>query len=116
MREAPVVASPVTPHLSLRLLSEEDRDVMEKGVKAFVSYIRAYKEHHCKFIFRLADMDFAELATAFGLLQLPRMPELHKARQRLGNFQASKVLPCTVKVSLPFIASQSLLQVQRLAM
>lgn len=25
---------------------------MEKGVKAFVSFIRAYKEHHCSFIFR----------------------------------------------------------------
>lgn len=26
---------------------------MEAGTKAFVSYVRAYKEHHCKFIFRL---------------------------------------------------------------
>ena len=25
---------------------------MEKGIKAFVSYIRAYKEHHCSYIFR----------------------------------------------------------------
>lgn len=27
---------------------------MEKGIKAFVSYIRAYKEHHCSYIFRFA--------------------------------------------------------------
>lgn len=26
---------------------------MEKGIKAFVSFIRAYKEHHCSYIFRL---------------------------------------------------------------
>lgn len=26
---------------------------MEAGMKAFLSYVRAYKEHHCKFIFRL---------------------------------------------------------------
>jgi hypothetical protein len=26
---------------------------MEAGMRAFVSYIRAYKEHHCKFIFRM---------------------------------------------------------------
>lgn len=26
---------------------------MEAATKAFVSYVRAYKEHHCKFIFRL---------------------------------------------------------------
>jgi len=30
----------------------QDRDVLEKGTKAFTSYIRAYKEHHCSFIFR----------------------------------------------------------------
>ena len=29
-----------------------DRDILEKGTKAFTSYIRAYKEHHCSFIFR----------------------------------------------------------------
>ena len=26
---------------------------MEAGTKAFLSYVRAYKEHHCKFIFRM---------------------------------------------------------------
>jgi ATP-dependent RNA helicase DDX55/SPB4 len=29
-----------------------DRDILEKGTKAFTSYIRAYKEHVCGFIFR----------------------------------------------------------------
>lgn len=86
-------------HLLFRQLSEQDRDVMDKGVKAFVSHIRAYKEHQCRFIFRLADMDLAQLATAFGLLQLPKMPELKKARQRVQSFQASQVPPQSVKVS-----------------
>ncbi|KAL3138555.1 hypothetical protein ABBQ32_006331 [Trebouxia sp. C0010 RCD-2024] len=85
-------------HLLFRQLSEQDRDVMDKGVKAFVSHIRAYKEHQCRFIFRLADMDLAQLATAFGLLQLPKMPELKKARQRAQSFQASPVLPQSVKL------------------
>ena len=26
---------------------------MEKGSRAFVSYVRGYKEHHCRFIFRV---------------------------------------------------------------
>lgn len=30
----------------------QDRDMLEKGTKAFTSYIRAYKEHVCSFIFR----------------------------------------------------------------
>lgn len=36
----------------IRSAARKDRDVMEKGVRAFVSYIRAYKEHHCSYIFR----------------------------------------------------------------
>ena len=30
----------------------QDRDLLEKGTKAYTSYIRSYKEHHCSFIFR----------------------------------------------------------------
>ncbi|PIA59544.1 hypothetical protein AQUCO_00400438v1 [Aquilegia coerulea] len=37
----------------IRSAAKKDRDVMEKGVKAFVSFVRAYKEHHCSYIFRL---------------------------------------------------------------
>ena len=36
----------------LRKLCMEDRDVLEKGTKAYTSYVRAYKEHQCAFIFR----------------------------------------------------------------
>ncbi|CAN1812109.1 DEAD-box ATP-dependent RNA helicase 18 [Linum perenne] len=36
----------------IRAAAKKDRDVMEKGLRAFVSFIRAYKEHHCSFIFR----------------------------------------------------------------
>jgi ATP-dependent RNA helicase DDX55/SPB4 len=38
---------PKVLHLALT-----DRDVLEKGTKAFTSYIRAYKEHHCAFVLR----------------------------------------------------------------
>ena len=30
----------------------KDREMLEKGTKAYTSYIRAYKEHQCAFIFR----------------------------------------------------------------
>jgi ATP-dependent RNA helicase DDX55/SPB4 len=36
----------------LRDLALKDRDFLERGTKAFTSYIRAYKEHRCAFIFR----------------------------------------------------------------
>ena len=31
-----------------------EQDVLEKGTKAFISFVRAYKEHQCRFIFRRA--------------------------------------------------------------
>ena len=44
----------IIPDIRNKIKSIElnDRDVLEKGTKAFTSYIRAYKEHQCAFIFR----------------------------------------------------------------
>lgn len=59
----------------------KDRDVLEKGTKAYTSYIRAYKEHKCSFIFRFASLDLGALATSFCLLRLPKIPELHDKKK-----------------------------------
>lgn len=67
-------ASDVVPQI--RSAAQKDRDIMEKGVKAFVSYIRAYKEHHCSYIFRWKELEIGKMAMGFGLLQLPSMPEV----------------------------------------
>jgi ATP-dependent RNA helicase DDX55/SPB4 len=67
---------------SIRQLVLKDRDMLEKGTKAYTSYIRAYKEHQCGFIFRFASLDLGILATSFSLLRLPKMPEL---RDKLGK-------------------------------
>lgn len=45
-----VVIEDVLP--KIRQIVMQDREMLEKGTKAFTSYIRAYKEHHCAFIFR----------------------------------------------------------------
>lgn len=52
---------------------------MEAGTKAFLSYVRAYKEHHCRFIFRLQARERAcvQHASAGGLCLL-----WHTARAR----------------------------------
>ncbi|XP_074287180.1 LOW QUALITY PROTEIN: DEAD-box ATP-dependent RNA helicase 18-like [Silene latifolia] len=60
----------------IRAAAENDRDVREKGLKAFVSFIRAYKEHQCSFISRWKELEIRKLATGFGLLQLPSLPGL----------------------------------------
>ncbi|BFF91259.1 probable ATP-dependent RNA helicase DDX55 homolog [Drosophila madeirensis] len=53
-----------------------DKGVYDKGMRAFVSHVRAYTKHECSAILRLKDLDLGKMATAYGLLQLPRMPEL----------------------------------------
>ncbi|CAN1295456.1 DEAD-box ATP-dependent RNA helicase 18 [Linum perenne] len=60
----------------IRSAARKDRDVMEKGLRAFVSFIRAYKEHRCNYIFRWKELEIGKLGMGFGLLQLPAMPEV----------------------------------------
>ena len=53
---------------------------MEKGTRAFVSYMRGYKEHHCRFIFRQKELQLARLARArWVFFAFPEMKEIRKA-------------------------------------
>lgn len=60
----------------IRAAAKKDRDVMEKGLRAFVSYVRAYKEHHCSYIFRFKELEIGRLGMGFGLLKLPSIPDV----------------------------------------
>jgi len=60
----------------LRKFAMKDRDLYEKGIRGFVSFIQAYKKHECSLIFQFKELDIAMLANGFGLLHLPKMPEL----------------------------------------
>jgi len=55
-----------------------DRALYDKGQRAFVSWVKAYSKHQASSIFRAADLDWAELGNAWGLMRLPKMPELKK--------------------------------------
>ncbi|TFY78406.1 hypothetical protein EWM64_g5607 [Hericium alpestre] len=55
-----------------------DRALHDKAVKAFVSFVRAYSNHEASYIFRIKDLDLLGVAKTYGLLRLPRMPELKK--------------------------------------
>ncbi|KAK9918182.1 hypothetical protein WJX75_002016 [Coccomyxa subellipsoidea] len=101
IRKVPMVEEPAAEGVpkvlsQVRQLAESDREVMEKGTSAFVSYMRGYREHQCRFIFRAEGLDLGRLATAFALLRLPRMPEL-RGLGDLPNFTPSSVDPNTVK-------------------
>ena len=65
-----------------------DREVFLKSTDAYVSYLRAYKEHHCSYIFRLEKLDFAGLARGMGLIRLPKISEL---RDKKVEFEEAQV-------------------------
>ncbi|KAF8191485.1 DEAD-domain-containing protein [Mycena galopus ATCC 62051] len=53
-----------------------DRAIHDQAAKAFVSFVRAYSKHEASYIFRVKDLDLIGVGKSFGLLRLPRMPEL----------------------------------------
>lgn len=59
-----------------RKLVKTDRGLYDKAQKAFVSWVRSYTGHQATSIFRASDLDWADLAQAWGLLRMPKMPEL----------------------------------------
>ncbi|XP_064603082.1 ATP-dependent RNA helicase DDX55-like [Liolophura sinensis] len=61
---------------SLRKLSLVDRAMYEKGVRAFVSFVQSFGKHECRMIFQKKELNYGQLATGFGLLKIPKMPEL----------------------------------------
>lgn len=60
----------------MRALAKTDRAIYDKAQRGFVSWVRSYAAHQATSIFRVADLDWADLADAWGLLRMPRMPEL----------------------------------------
>ncbi|KAI8457608.1 P-loop containing nucleoside triphosphate hydrolase protein [Phakopsora pachyrhizi] len=58
---------------------KSDRDLHDRAVKALVSYVQFYSKHEASYIFSLDHLDVLSLAfNGFGLVRLPKMPELKK--------------------------------------
>lgn len=62
-----------------------DRDNVEKGKKAFVSYVRAYKEHDLRYIFEFKNIDIGQIANSFFLFRIPRIKEI--LGKNIASFQ-----------------------------
>ncbi|KAI4141761.1 MAG: hypothetical protein LQ341_003441 [Variospora aurantia] len=63
---------------TMRGVALKDRAMHDKGQRGFVSWLRAYTKHQASSIFRVSDLDWEDLGKAWGLLKLPKMPELKK--------------------------------------
>jgi ATP-dependent RNA helicase DDX55/SPB4 len=68
---------------AMRDIVLKDRALHEKGMKAFVSHVRAHSKHQTPSIFRVADIDWRDLAESYALLKMPRMPELKKLTEKI---------------------------------
>ena len=60
----------------IRQVVTQDRALHDKAQRGFVSWVRAYSKHQTSSIFRVEDIDWADQGKAWGLLKLPKMPEL----------------------------------------
>ncbi|KAJ1606195.1 putative RNA SFII helicase Spb4p [Cryptosporidium canis] len=61
---------------TIRVLMFSDFDFYETAKRAFVSYIRAYKEYQLPFIFPFRSLSIGEIAASFALLRIPRVKEI----------------------------------------
>ena len=86
IRKIPVGPMKITPSDSIlsgqelfemmRSLNASDRSNHDASFQSFVSYLRFYKNHQCNAIFQFSALDLVDLAKSFGLLTLPKCPEL----------------------------------------
>lgn len=54
----------------------QDRSRHDLAIRSFLSYVRFYAKHTATSIFRVQSLDFVAIAKSYGLLRLPKMPEL----------------------------------------
>jgi ATP-dependent RNA helicase DDX55/SPB4 len=63
---------------SIRQLVLTDRAYHDKAQRGFVSWLKSYSKHQASSIFRVSDIDWEDTAKGWGLLKLPKMPELKR--------------------------------------
>ena len=56
--------------------AQSDREIFQLAQRAFVSWTRSYIEHQATSIFRVSELNWVDLAKGWGVVELPKMPEL----------------------------------------
>lgn len=69
-----------------------DRALHDKAQRGFVSWVKSYSKHQASSIFRITELDWEDLGHAWGLLKLPKMPELK-------NWEGDKTLGLKVDLT-----------------
>jgi ATP-dependent RNA helicase DDX55/SPB4 len=100
IREAVMVMIILIVCISVKNLQTQDRDYIEKGKNAFVSFIRSYKEHEVslksstsskklKYIFQFEKLQMGDTANSFFLYRLPRIKEI--LGKKIEGFQDTPI-------------------------
>lgn len=64
--------------LALRRAECKDEKLLNLAARAFVSFLRAYKEHECRYIFQLQLIDLTDLTHGFALFKIPNCGEIKR--------------------------------------
>lgn len=78
----------------------DNRSIFDKANRAFVSHIQAYSKHECNFILRVNDLNLGRIASCYGLLKMPIMPEI-KQKSKDGDATRDFIAP-----KIPFDINQ----------
>jgi len=81
---------------AMKTLAMTDRTVLEAGSHAFMSFLRAYKEHMCCYIFRFEQLDIGAIARSYALLRLPKIPETRGVKGKPIEFEITNIDTSTV--------------------
>jgi len=63
---------------AIRKVVLTDRAFHDKAQRGLVSWVKSYSKHQASSIFRVTDIDWEDAGKAWGLLKLPKMPELKR--------------------------------------
>lgn len=89
-------SSPQDPLTVIRTLCHTDRELLESGTTAFISFIRAYKENLCSYIFRMDQLAIGDVARSYSLLKLPKIAETVKYKSRIQFEEAQDIDTSTI--------------------
>lgn len=78
-----------------------DRALHDMAAKAFVSFVRAYSKHEASYLFRVKDLDLVGTAKSYGLLRLPKMPELKGVDPAASGWADAVVDVCPLSIRNP---------------
>jgi hypothetical protein len=81
---------------SMRQVATTDREVLEGGSRAFMSFLKAYKEHLLSYIFQFDHLDIGAVARGYALLRLPKIPETRGERAKSIVFESTPIDTSTI--------------------